>query len=109
MKNIMYNHLLLPHRRRSDGTAWQDHHMASLTHRNTQRTKKKKKHSFFPTVQIIHTILSCQIRKIYGGSMLGGRGLTTEKGNTETLKENRQTDPNTGFNLNTIVPKLSEH
>lgn len=49
----------------------------------------------FSSIQIIHTILSCQIKKIYGGSMLGFFFFSLQKkkkrtGYIETLKEYRQ-------------------
>lgn len=56
----------------------------------------------FSSIQIIHTILSCQIKKIYGGSLLGFFFTTEKKGTLKPLKSTGKTVKNTGSNINTI-------
>lgn len=73
-----------------------------------KKTKTKKKHSFFFQRYKLFTLYyPAKLGKYTVAACWGV--LTTEKGYIETFKENRQTDQNTGFNLNTIVPNLSEH
>lgn len=61
-------------------------------HCSLKKKKRKKKTHLLSSIQIIHTILllSCQIKKIYGGSLLGFFSLQKKKGYIETLKEYRQ-------------------
>lgn len=51
----------------------------------------------FSSIQIIHNILSCQIKKIYGGSLLGFFSTTERKGTLKPLKS-------TGKQLKTQAP-----
>lgn len=59
-------------------------------------------------IQIIRTILSCQIKKIYRGS-LGFFFPLPKKGTVNTFQREQATVKNTSLNINTIVPTLSEH
>lgn len=59
-------------------------------------------------IQIIRTILSCQIKKIYRGS-LGFFSTTKKEGMVNTFQREQATVKNTSLNINTIVPTLSEH
>lgn len=61
------------------------HHMTSHPRRTPQRLRFQK-HTHFSSIQIIHTILSCQIKKIYGGSLLGFFSLQKKKGTLKPLK-----------------------
>lgn len=97
----MYNHLFLPHCGYSSRTAWKGHYMTPHSRRTPQHFSFSKTY-LFSSIQIIHNILSCQIKKIYGGSLLGFFSTTEKKGYIETFKEYRQTVKNTGSNINTI-------
>lgn len=59
-------------------------------------------------IQIIRTILSCQIKKIYRGS-LEFFSTTKKEGMVNTFQREQATVKNTSLNINTIVPTLSEH
>lgn len=96
----MYNHLFLPHCGHSSGTAWKGHHMTSHPWGTPQHFIFQK--YLFSSIQIIHTILSCQIKKIYGGSLLGFFFSLQKKGTLKPLKSTGKTVKNTGSNINTI-------
>lgn len=66
----MYNHLFYLTVATPAGLPEKGHHMTSHPW-GTPQLLIKKNVLFFSSIQIIHTILSCQIKKIYGGSMLG--------------------------------------
>lgn len=98
----MYNHLFLPHCGHSSGTAWKGHHMTSHPWGTPQQFIFQKTY-LFSSIQIIHTILSCQIKKIYGGSLLGFfHYRKKKKGTLKPLKSTGKTVKNTGSNINTI-------
>lgn len=60
----------------------------------------------FWNIQIICTILSCQIKKIYCGSLFF---FPLPKKVRWYLFREQATVKNTSFNINTIVPTLDEH